>query len=157
MFHSGTLRDILHITCSYRSLLHWGILWTMVVLSEFRYDVPKEKSRQLLGSGARGGASPAFLPTVKEWDKNEYTSYVYIYIYQIIIKQLWLKLSTTDGNKMNLWILFTYVFISSILHSLAEPILNELANIVSTQISPLCLLRAFLYKNIIQSNNNQVW
>ena len=85
-------------------------------------------------------------------------SYVCVYIYiQTTMKQLLLKLSTTYDKKTNLWILFSYLFISFIIHSLADNSVDVLANVESTEISPLWLLRAFLYKNIIQSNNSQIW
>lgn len=48
------------------------------------------------------------------------------------IKQLLLKLSTTYGNKINLWILFSYLFISFIIRSLADNSVDVLANVVST-------------------------
>jgi hypothetical protein len=57
---------------------------------------------------------------------------MYIYIYQITIKQLWLKLSTSYGNKINLWILFSYLSIPLIIRSLTDNLLDVLANIVST-------------------------
>ena len=73
------------------------------------------------------------------------------------MKQLLLKLGTTYDNKTNLWRLFLYLFISFIIRSLADNSADVLANEESTEIGPLWLLRAFLYKNIIQSNNSQVW
>lgn len=73
------------------------------------------------------------------------------------MKQLLLKLSTTYDNKTNLWRLFLYLFISLIIRSLVDNSADELANEESTEIGPRRLLRAFLYKNIIQSNNSQVW
>jgi hypothetical protein len=73
------------------------------------------------------------------------------------MKQLLLKLGTTYDNKTNLWRLFLYLFISLIIRSLVDNSADELANEESTEIGPRRLLRAFLYKNIIQSNNSQVW
>ena len=67
-----------------------------------------------------------------------------------------MKLSTTDGNKIKLLIMFTYIFISLAVDSLAGPDVNVLANIESTQISPLWLFWAILHKNRIQLKNNQV-
>jgi hypothetical protein len=48
------------------------------------------------------------------------------------IKQLLLKLSTTYGKKINLWILFSYLSISFIIRSLADNSVDVLANVVST-------------------------
>jgi hypothetical protein len=73
------------------------------------------------------------------------------------MKQLLLKLSTTYDNKTILWRLFLYLFISFIIRSLVDNSADVLANEESTEIGPRRLLRAFLYKNIIQSNNSQVW
>ena len=75
----------------------------------------------------------------------------------IHIYMKWMKLSTTDGKTIMLWIMFTYFFTSFALEFLAGQNLYVLADEVSTVISSLWLFRARLYKNRIQSNNNQVW
>ena len=52
--------------------------------------------------------------------------------------------------------MFTYFFTSFALEFLAGQNVYVLGNEVSTEISSLWLFRARLYKNRIQSNNNQV-